>query len=112
MVAHYIKNWGRLTNSKFELNDVDGKFIKGIFTSIKNPNSLILALNEIFNEKDPELKISKAKHLFKELEIFNKCSAEKERYMKLAIDALTAIESPTKKDLFFEISDFLLNRDA
>lgn len=71
-----------------------------------------LLLNEIFNEKDPELKISKAKHLFKELEIFNKCSAEKERYMKLAIDALTAIESPTKKDLFFEISDFLLNRDA
>ena len=71
-----------------------------------------LLLNEIFNEKDPELKISKAKHLFKELEIFNKCSAEKERYMKLDIDALTAIESPTKKDLFFEISDFLLNRDA
>ena len=51
MVAHYIKNWGRLTNSKFELNDVDGKFIKGIFTSIKNPNSLILALNEIFNDE-------------------------------------------------------------
>jgi hypothetical protein len=27
MLNHYIKNWGRLTNSKFELNDVDGKFI-------------------------------------------------------------------------------------
>jgi len=51
MVAHYIKNWGRLKNSKFELNDVDGKFIKGIFTSTKNPNSLIIALNEIFNDK-------------------------------------------------------------
>lgn len=71
-----------------------------------------ILLNEMFEEKDPQTKISKAKHLFKELEIFNKCSAEKERYMKLAIDALTAIESPTNKDLFFEISHFLLNRDA
>ena len=71
-----------------------------------------LLLDEMFNEKDPELKISKAKHLFKELGVFDKCNSEKERYMKLAIDALTAIESPTKKDLFFEISHFLLNRDA
>ena len=71
-----------------------------------------LLLDEMFNEKDPILKISKAKNLFKELDIFNKCNAEKERYMKLAIDALAAIESPTKKDLFFEISNFLLNRDA
>ncbi len=51
MLNHYIKNWSRLTNSKFELNDVDNKFIKGIFTSTKNPNALILALNEIFNDE-------------------------------------------------------------